>query len=131
MSKLVLIFNSYGLKRNRYTELDYPKYLIPRADVYLDCRCVPDMNLPIPTEDIELFELTILRHLAKMPTRRRKYPFKNPVSVLFMCAWGSNRSPRMKQALRERFMTHYATRYRIYKTHSDLTEIIVKDGDNE
>jgi hypothetical protein len=104
-----VIIKSHGLKTAKKGD----DYLVPRADIYLDCRSIkepgvggdsPIAQTAIDTSDptqIDYFLYQVVRTInAYIPTRRGgDDPFKHPIEVLCLCAHGKNRSVAMKYLL--------------------------------
>lgn len=119
-----LIFTHLGLKHtNTFTDTD--QYIIPKADFYIDCRCLKE-RCTTPQKEIEkcmkdpseenfsrefnrwglqTMQEQILCMLQTIPTRRRGIinPYAKPITIVFMCARGCNRSPVAKFILGKRF----------------------------
>lgn len=93
---------------------------MPPADLYLDCRVIPNPFLLFGHKDgsnhdvqkwmkehaplwIESFYDTIIESIAQIPTRRKgkEDPWADPYRVCFMCAWGIHRSMAMKHIIAE------------------------------
>ena len=121
-----LLFTHLGLKHTN-TFTDSTHYLLPKAEFYIDCRCLKEL-CSTPEKEIanvlakedrteEQFSRTfnswalqcmqeqILCMLKTIPTRRRGHltPYKKPITIVFMCARGCNRSPVAKTILGKRF----------------------------
>ena len=99
-----LILSSHGLKTSGNATGSH--YIVPKAHVYIDCRGTPDGEDAEEVYDWlahepEEFLDPIRSAVDMMPTRRKGAPdpFAEPILVCFLCAWGQNRSPSMKQAM--------------------------------
>ena len=117
MPKVKLELISYGLKGNKGdAEKGYRS--IPIADLYLDCRGVPDdKNAPTGVslrDNIEAesqatltsFHRVIEDSLRWMESRRsdRENPFEDPYVICFLCAHGMHRSVTCKKILADRLV---------------------------
>ena len=121
-----LIFTHLGLKHTN-TFGDTENYILPKAEFYIDCRCLKE-RCTTPQEEIDkviadgyqteenfsrefnrwglqTMQEQILCMLQTIPTRRRGHltPYKKPITIVFMCARGCNRSPVAKFILAKRF----------------------------
>lgn len=105
-------------------ESDKQNLLLPKADLYLDCRVIPNPFLvkgvgsftgenPIVQQwvlehgqlFISSFSQLITDGIAQIPTRRKGKddPFAAPYVICTMCAHGIHRSRAMKHLLADRF----------------------------
>ena len=114
-----LIFRSFGIKNGLYSVKgrDEQVYVLPKADIYLDCRSLREPN-GIPGATIAAQELILkdkdsqwqtsafqvqVRHTVDhfIPLRRSSEvdPYSRPIEVLCFCAHGLNRSVATKNIL--------------------------------
>lgn len=115
MNKLKLQLISYGLKSNK-GNAEKGWRSIPVADLYFDCRGVPDdknrakgKTLGETIESASQATLTSFHRIIEdsipfIQSRRsdREDPFADPYVICFMCAHGMHRSVNCKEILAKR-----------------------------
>ena len=117
--RLKIILKSHGLKRASLKWGSEVRYCIPKADLYIDCRGVKEKGYSgIPGDDPRFQEMLEENSLGALDCisgyitesirliKDRRYekpdPFTEPFVILFMCAFGCNRSPAVKHLMARR-----------------------------
>lgn len=107
---------SHGLKR---LQAQSGYFLLPKADLYVDCRVIPEKGIQGGSGTDKGFQsnikekasltlasilTTIQEGLSLIPDRRsdRPDPLADPVVVCFVCAWGVHRSVATKKLIGDR-----------------------------
>ena len=114
--RLKLILKSHGLKRDTLKWGSEVRYCIPKADLYIDCRGVKEKGYSgIPGDDPRFQEMLketyapaleaifqyIMESIGLIKDRRydKPDPFAESFEILFLCAFGCNRSPAVKHLM--------------------------------
>ncbi len=114
--RIKFLLRHYGLKRLKNPD---GLTLMPRADLYIDCRVVKEKGITGVNGDDPKFQTgikkacpdvldnilaNILNSLQVFEDRRssRLFPYAEPYVVCFMCAYGMHRSRATKHIMAER-----------------------------
>lgn len=90
-----LILSSHGLKTGP----------LPKADLYLDCRVLPDNVTEEVLEDIStlainrFFRTITTEFMNTLPSRKKVKIIIPQATICFICAWGINRSVNAKNII--------------------------------